>query len=93
MRKILFRLFPHKYYDENHCPTKCVDCGCTEFIQDNICYLNGIVCEYVVKCRDCKSVASYWAYGYYQPIDISSFVDKIKRTSKNMLRKIVCYMK
>jgi len=28
--------------------------------------INGIVCEYEVKCRKCGTIVDYWAYGHWQ---------------------------
>jgi hypothetical protein len=47
-------------------PLKCDGCGSTRFYDENVDFVEGIVCEVKRGCADCGKEAGYWAYGSWQ---------------------------
>ena len=45
---------------------RCYHCSCTETYSDNFDYINHMVCEYTVKCKNCHATINAYAYGNFQ---------------------------
>ncbi|ARB05930.1 hypothetical protein fHeYen901_157 [Yersinia phage fHe-Yen9-01] len=68
LSKIKLKYFQYKYYNTSNEPIKCVFCGCTEFnsvIKETV---DSHLAEAEINCASCHKNASYFAYGYYQPV-------------------------
>ncbi len=48
-------------------PKECFKCGSRKSELYNYDYIDGhILCEYSVRCTDCKQQLAHWAYGHWQ---------------------------
>lgn len=47
-------------------PEKCPNCGCKDYEQYNLQYIETTLCEYDVRCKNCKKYLASWGYGHWQ---------------------------
>lgn len=57
----------NEYFNDDGSPKKCSNCKSTEFVETAKEYIEGVVCEYNVTCKNCNTDLGYWAYGGFSP--------------------------
>lgn len=47
----------------------CKNCGCSNFKNKTTDFIEHIVCEQEIICKNCDTVVNYWFYGHFQNHD------------------------
>jgi hypothetical protein len=62
----LKRLYKQGYINIDGKPIICYNCDCIDFNYKEY-YMEYILMEYEVICRNCNKIVGHWAYGYWEP--------------------------
>ena len=89
-----------KYLDKNKLSKglPCFSCGSKEFKLHPMAYINHIVAEELITCKECGKEVNYWAYGHYEnPNTLKELISwksfSIKYRLKLFLKYLYCNIK